>query len=216
MKTLSILAPCRLAGSRFMLSQKLAPTPSWRITRLFLTSSVAKPARISLSALASPRHSECHWPPPYGGPSHQAIRLSVLKIAAAPLGQPGSARRLLPSPPVIDASALGEDNDVIAAMSSSKVTVGENLWARFFKKFGMAGISAGRKGFAGPILANDRRDAFLGTGRERVLPIYVKHAAERNKRRSDAERRNEGVQSWWSRYRNREVNSGVFLIRRHE
>ena len=68
--------------------------PSWR----------SRPGRRS-SALASPRHSACHWPPPNGGPSHQAMRPVWLKIAAAPAGQPGSVTGLLPSPPVINANA---------------------------------------------------------------------------------------------------------------
>src|SRR4051794_34024917 len=73
--------------------------------RLDFTSSLAKSARTAESALVSPRHSACHWPPPKGGPSHQATRPGWLKIAAAPAGQPGSLIGLLPSPPVIKAYA---------------------------------------------------------------------------------------------------------------
>ena len=81
---------------RFGASQKLWPAPSWTTIRLVFTSSLAKSARTAFRALASPRHSACHWPPPNGGPSHQAMRPGWLKIAAAPAGQPGSGIGLLP------------------------------------------------------------------------------------------------------------------------
>ena len=98
MKTQSIFAAASFSGSSFGASQKLWPVPSWTTIRLVFTSSLAKSARTALSALASPRHSACHWPPPNGGPSHQAMRPVWLKIAAAPVGQPGSAIGVLPAP----------------------------------------------------------------------------------------------------------------------
>src|SRR5262249_33743532 len=61
--------------------------------------------RTALRTLALPQHSACHWPPPKGGPSHQAIRHGWLKIAAAPVGQPGSGTGLFPASPRINANA---------------------------------------------------------------------------------------------------------------
>ena len=95
MKTQSIFAAASFSGSRFGASQKLWPVPSWTTTRLVFTSILAKSARTAFSALASPRHSACHWPPPKGGPSHQAMRPGWLKIAAAPCGPAGIGDRLV-------------------------------------------------------------------------------------------------------------------------
>ena len=105
MKTQSIFAAASFSGSRFGASQKLWPVPSWTTIRLIFTSILAKSARTAFSALASPRHSACHWPPPNGGPSHQAMRPVWLKIAAAPVGQPGSGTGLFPASPRINANA---------------------------------------------------------------------------------------------------------------
>ena len=40
--------------------------------------------RSPIRAGRTPRYSACHCPPPKGGPSHQAMRAALLKIAAAP------------------------------------------------------------------------------------------------------------------------------------
>ena len=74
--------------------------------------------RIALRVFASPRHSECHCPPPNGGPSHHATRPGWLKIDAAPFGQPGSAIGLFPSPPVINAAASRMGNAAIMIAST--------------------------------------------------------------------------------------------------
>src|SRR5262249_27782187 len=124
-----IVAAARLAGSLLLLSQKLLPMPSCRTTRFDFTSSLAKSARTALSALASPRHSACHWPPPNGGPSHQAIRAVTLKIAAAPVGQPGSRSGLFPSPPVINANTSGERTARIAVDRSTRSPIPKRVRA---------------------------------------------------------------------------------------
>jgi hypothetical protein len=119
------------------------PIPSCTITRLFFWSSLAKLARTSFKALVSPRHSEWHWPPPNGGPSHQAIRDEVLKIAAAPFGQPGSLIGALPSPPVINAKACGETIAAIAIASKTTVACCHCLRRRPSIDGGIGMISSG-------------------------------------------------------------------------
>src|SRR5262249_14133916 len=134
--------------------------PSCTTTRLFFWSSLAKPARTSFKALASPRHSECHSPPPNGGPSHQAIRDCVLKIAAAPFGQPGALIGVFPSAPVIRANARGETSDIVAAASKTTTSCCECLRRRFSIDGGIGIISSGVT--IGPILLEKRpRTGFL-------------------------------------------------------
>ena len=50
-----------------------------------------------VKAFVSPRNSACHCPPPNGGPSHQAMRAALLKIAAAARWPPRVGDRTISS-----------------------------------------------------------------------------------------------------------------------
>ena len=94
------------------------------MTRLFFWSSLAKlcqdivqglgvTATFGMPLAAAERRS---FPP--GDPGRE-----LLKIVAAPLGQPGSLIGAFPSPPVINAKASGEMSDAIAVASKPKAAL---------------------------------------------------------------------------------------------